>query len=71
MPASAAVLAAAATDIATRIGALRAPAVRPTWWRIALLIGLLAATAATLAEAMHDTERLFELAQATYRGGRR
>jgi len=71
MPASAAVLAAAATDIATRIGALRAPAVRPTWWRIALLIGLLAATAATLAEAMHDTERLFELAQATYRGGQR
>jgi Zn-dependent protease with chaperone function len=71
MPASAVVLAAAVTDLADRIGALRTPAVRLTWWRIALLIGLLAATAATLAEAMHDTERLFELAQATYRGGQR
>jgi Zn-dependent protease with chaperone function len=71
LPASAVVLAAAVTDLTARIGALRAPAVRLTWWRIALLIGLLAATAAALAEAMHDTERLFELAQATYRGGQR
>ncbi len=66
MPPSAAVLAAAVTDLADRIYALRAPP-RLTWWRLALLIGLLAATAATLTEALHDTERLFELAQATYR----
>ena len=44
---------------------------RLRWWRVALLIRLLAATAATLAEAMHDTERLFELAQVTYGGGQR
>jgi Zn-dependent protease with chaperone function len=71
IPASAVVLAAAVTDMADRIGALRAPAPRLRLWRVALLIGLLAATAATLAEAMHDTERLFDLAQATYRGGQR
>ena len=61
------VLAAAVTDIAARVGALRSPAPRLTLWRIALLIGLLAATTAAVAEAMHDTERLFELAQAAYR----
>jgi hypothetical protein len=36
-------------------------------WRVALLIALLVATAATVTEAAHDTERLFELAQAAYR----
>lgn len=71
LPTSTAALAAAATDLASRIGALRAPAPRMRWGRIALLVGLLVATAATLAEATHDTERLFELAQATYRAGHR
>ncbi len=64
---SAAVLAAAVTDVADRVGALRRPAPRLILWRVALLIGLLAATAAAVADAMHDTERLFELAQSAYR----
>jgi Zn-dependent protease with chaperone function len=61
------VLAAAATELATRVQALRAPAPRLTLWRVALLVSLLAATAAAVLEAAHDTERLFELAQAAYR----
>lgn len=65
------VLAAAAADVADRVGALRGPAPRLTLWRVALLIGLLAATAAAVAVAMHDTERLFELAQSAYRTGHR
>ena len=68
-PALAAVLAAAATDVADRIGALHAPAPRLVLWRVALLLGLLAATAIAVAVAMHDTERLFELAQSAYRSG--
>jgi beta-lactamase regulating signal transducer with metallopeptidase domain len=60
-------LAAAATDLADRIGALRAPAPRLILWRVALLAGLLAATTLAVIEAMHDTERLFELAQSAYR----
>lgn len=66
-PRLAVVLAAAASDVAARIGALRAPAPRLALWRIALLLGLLAATAIAVAEAMHDTEQLFELAQSAYR----
>ena len=58
-PALLAVLAAAATDVANRIVALRAPAPRLVLWRVALLLGLLAATAIAVAVAMHDTERLF------------
>ena len=69
LPASAALLAAAVTDLADRVGALRGPAPRMRWGRIAVLVGLLAAAAATLVEAAHDTERLFELAQDTYRPG--
>jgi hypothetical protein len=65
------VLAAAVSEVADRIGALHAPAPRLTLWRVAVLIGLLAATAAAVAEAMHDTERLFELAQSAYRAGQR
>ncbi|MEO7263194.1 MAG: M56 family metallopeptidase [Jatrophihabitantaceae bacterium] len=68
-PAVAVVLAAAAADVADRIGALRAPAPRLALWRVALLLGLLAATAIAVAVAMHDTERLFELAQSAYRSG--
>lgn len=51
LPASAALLAAAVTDLADRVGALRGPAPRMRWGRIAVLIGLLAAAAAALIEA--------------------
>lgn len=63
---SAVVLAAGATDVADRIIALRAPAPRLVLWRITLLAGLLAATAAAVAIAMHDTEHIFEMAQTAY-----
>lgn len=36
-------------------------------WRLTLLTGLLAAATIAVAVAMHDTERLFELAQNAYR----
>jgi hypothetical protein len=62
-----AVLAAATSDIAARVGALQLPPPKLTLWRITLLVGLLAATALALGEAAHDTERLFELAQYVYR----
>jgi Zn-dependent protease with chaperone function len=65
------VLASAVTDVAHRVGALRAPAPRLTLWRVALLLGLLAATTAAVAEALHDTERLVELAEGAYRAGQR
>ncbi len=65
------VLGAAVADVADRVQALRCPAPRLTLWRVALLVGLLAATAAAVAEAMYDTERLFELAQSAYRIGHR
>jgi hypothetical protein len=61
------VLAAATTDLAARVDALHNPPPRMTLWRVALLVGLLAATAATVLEAAHDTERLFDLAHAAYR----
>ncbi len=61
------VLAAAVADVAARVDALRGPAPRLAVWRVAVLIGLLAAITAAVAEAMHDTERLFELAQSAYR----
>jgi Zn-dependent protease with chaperone function len=70
-PAPTVVLAATTTDVATRIRAMRVPAPRITLWRLALLLGLLLATALAVIEAAHDTERLFELAQYTYRTGRR
>jgi hypothetical protein len=40
-------------------------------WRVTLLSVLLAATAVAVALALHDTERLFELAQSAYRTGQR
>jgi hypothetical protein len=64
---STAVLAAATTELAARVAALRVPPPRTTLWRVALLVGLLIATAATVLEAAHDTERMFDLAQAAYR----
>jgi Zn-dependent protease with chaperone function len=69
LPAPVAVLAIAATDLLARVQALRAPAPRLTLWRVGLLIALLAATATAVLAAEHDTERLFELAQAAYRAG--
>lgn len=68
-PGSAVALAAASCAVADRISALRAPAPRLVLWRLALLLGLLGATAMAVAVAMHDTERLFELAQSGYRAG--
>jgi Zn-dependent protease with chaperone function len=65
------VLAAAATEIVARVQALRAPVPRLTLWRVALLVALLVATAATVLEAARETERLFELAQYAYRTGHR
>jgi Zn-dependent protease with chaperone function len=60
-------LAATATSVAARVQALRRPAPGRSLWRVALLVAVLLATAAAVGEAMHDTERLFELAQAAYR----
>jgi Zn-dependent protease with chaperone function len=69
LTAPAVVLAAAATEVVARVHALRGPAPRLTLWRVAPLIALLVATAAAVLEAAHDTERIFELAQAAYRTG--
>jgi beta-lactamase regulating signal transducer with metallopeptidase domain len=60
------VLAAGGSDVAARVGALRAPAPRPVLWRIGTLTALLAATAVAIAIAMHVTESVFELAQQVY-----
>jgi hypothetical protein len=67
----AAVLAAARNDVVFRVQALRAPAPTLTLWRVGLPAALLLATAVAIAIAMRDTERLFELAQNTYRPGGR
>jgi Peptidase family M48 len=68
---SAVVLAAAAGDVTHRVGALEAPPPRLIRWRVAVLLGLVAATACTVADAAHDTQRLFELAETAYGMGRR
>jgi hypothetical protein len=65
------VLAAAATEVVTRVQALRAPAPRLTLWRVAFLVALLVAMAAAVLHAAHETEGLFELAQYAYRTGHR
>ena len=65
------VLPAAANDVAARVGALRAPALPITAWRLGLPGALLVAMAVAVAIAMRDTERLFELAQDAYRSGGR
>jgi hypothetical protein len=70
MPTPVALLAVAATDVLGRVTALRAPAPRLTLWRVTTLVALVAATAAAVLLAEHDTERLFELAQAAYRASR-
>jgi len=69
--APATVLAAAAADVADRIGALGDPAPRLTWWRIGLPAGLLLAAALAVAVAMRDTEQLIELAERAYLAGQR
>jgi Zn-dependent protease with chaperone function len=71
LPIPAVRLAAAVTDVASRVSALRAPAPRLIMWRVGLLVGILTATALTLAEATHDTNRIFELAESAYRHGSR
>ncbi len=63
------VLAAAATDVATRIGALRRPSPALSPWHLAVLFSLLAATALATFVATHHTEHLFELAQSAYNHG--
>jgi len=65
------VLAAAATGVLERIGALRRPAPRLAWWQLGVPAGLLLATAVAVAVAMRDTEQLFELAERGYLAGQR
>ena len=65
------VLAAADTEVAARIGALRRPSPTPSPWHLAVLLSLLAATALATFVAAHDTEHLFELAQSAYLHGSR
>jgi hypothetical protein len=66
-----AVILAGVVDVASRVGALRAPAPRISAWRLALLGCLLSGAALTVLIAAHDTERLFELARFAYRQGHR
>ncbi len=65
------VLAAADTEVAKRIGALRRPSPTPSPWHLVVLFSLLAATALATFAAAHDTEHLFELAQSAYLHGSR
>jgi hypothetical protein len=60
------VLAAATTELTARIEALRDPPPRIGICRTAAILGLLVAITGTVLEAAHDTERMFELAQAAY-----
>jgi len=63
------VLAAADTEVAVRIGALRRPSPPLSPWHLAVLFSLLAATAVATFAAAHDTEHLFEVAQSAYLHG--
>ena len=65
--APAGLLAAGGADVAARLAALRTPPPRLALWRLAVLGTLLGAAMVAVAVAMHDTERLFELAQNAYR----
>lgn len=69
--APAAVLAAAAGDVVQRVAALDQPAPRMRVVRAAVLVWLLAAAVVAVAYGMHETERLFELAQAAWRASHR
>lgn len=68
---SSVVLAVARSDLAVRIGALRAPAPRLVPWRIAVLVLLLAATLVAVAVALQDTDRVLDLAQLAYQRAHR
>lgn len=67
---AAVVLGAAGSHVTVRLAALRSPAspLRPA--PLAVLVGVLLATAGTALLAAHQTEQLFELAQARYGLGR-
>ena len=65
------VLAAGVTEIKNRVTALHAPAPRFVVWQLVLPATLLAAIAVAVAVALHDTEKLFELALHAYRAGQR
>lgn len=68
---TAVVMAASGSDVIARVEALRAPAPRLTLWRVSLMSLILLAGASAVLLAAHDTERLFELAQAAYRSSHR
>ena len=68
---AATVLAAAAADLAIRVGALRSPAPRVGLCRLAALSGLLTATSLAVAIALRDVHQLVELAQYAYQQGQR
>lgn len=70
-PVTGVVLAAAAGAVTDRISALKVPAPRLILWRVAVLLGLFAGTAIAIVAAMHETERLFEIAQSAYRAHHR
>lgn len=63
---STAVLAAAETDVVLRIAALRSPAPQFKWWRVALPLVMVAATAITTVDAARDTDHLFDHARQVY-----
>lgn len=65
--ASAAVLAAADTQVAARVAALTRPRHRLTVWRLTMLLGLLTAIAASTLDAAATVDRTFDLARAAYR----
>lgn len=64
------VLAVGAVDVAHRLSALDDPP-RLTPTRVVVPVGLLVAAAVAVGVALHDTERIFELAQVAYSAGRR
>lgn len=65
------VLGAAVTEVADRIGALRAPAPRLVLWRLSLPAAVLLAATVAVALAVRDAEQLFDLARYAYRAGQR
>ncbi len=65
-PGAGVVLAVAAEQIAARVQALHSPPPRPTAWRIAALVTVLAVCAVSTLAAAHETERVFEVAKNAY-----
>ena len=68
--ASAAVLAAGRLAVLDRIAALERPVPRLRLWRVGLLAALVGTAVWAAVEGMHETEHLFEVAQAAWRAGR-